>query len=97
MCSGLGNLILVLGLTSWTGIARVTRAEVLSLRERDYVLASRALGAVMEGVENPLSYPISGIPRTNSMYSVERIRKIGIFEVRASAIRMPSGNDASIT
>lgn len=39
------NLALVLALTSWGGLARIVRAEVLSLRERDFVRAARALGA----------------------------------------------------
>lgn len=43
--TALSNLILLLGLTSWTWTARVVRAETLSLRERDFVEASRALGA----------------------------------------------------
>jgi peptide/nickel transport system permease protein len=38
-------LILLLGLTGWFGVSRLVRAEVLSLRERDMVLAARALGA----------------------------------------------------
>lgn len=42
---GLDRLVLVLGLTSWTMLARIVRAEVLSLREREFVEASRALGA----------------------------------------------------
>lgn len=37
-------VILALGLTRWTDIARLVRAEVLSLRTRDYVLAARAMG-----------------------------------------------------
>ena len=37
-------VILVLGALSWTGTARVIRAEFLSLREREYVLAASALG-----------------------------------------------------
>jgi peptide/nickel transport system permease protein len=41
----LANLILVLALTSWGALARVARAEVLSLREREFVRAARALGA----------------------------------------------------
>lgn len=41
---GVGTLILVLGVTRWVGYARVVRGETLSLRERDYVLAARALG-----------------------------------------------------
>jgi len=42
---GLGNLILVMGATGWVTFARIVRAEVLSVRERDYVLAARGLGA----------------------------------------------------
>jgi peptide/nickel transport system permease protein len=38
-------IILIIGLTSWPGLARLVRAEVLSLRERDFVEAARALGA----------------------------------------------------
>lgn len=38
------NIMVVIGITSWMGIARLVRAEVLSLRERDFVLAARALG-----------------------------------------------------
>lgn len=42
---GLNRLILVLGLTSWVLLARVIRAEVLSLREREFVEAASASGA----------------------------------------------------
>jgi peptide/nickel transport system permease protein len=38
-------IILIIGLTGWPGLARLVRAEVLSLRERDFVEAARALGA----------------------------------------------------
>jgi peptide/nickel transport system permease protein len=41
----LSIIILIIGLTSWPGLARLVRAEVLSLRERDFVEAARALGA----------------------------------------------------
>ncbi|MBU0634888.1 MAG: ABC transporter permease [Candidatus Omnitrophica bacterium] len=34
----------VIGLTSWMGISRLVRAEILSLKERDFVLAARASG-----------------------------------------------------
>ncbi len=37
-------VVLVLGLTSWMDTARLVRGEVLSLRQREFVLASRALG-----------------------------------------------------
>lgn len=42
---GLMTIFVVIGLVSWTGVARTVRGEVLGLRERDYVLAARALGA----------------------------------------------------
>jgi peptide/nickel transport system permease protein len=38
-------IIIIIGLTSWPGLARLVRAEVLSLRDRDFVEAARALGA----------------------------------------------------
>ena len=39
------TIILVLGLTGWERYARVVRAEVLALREKDFVEAARAMGA----------------------------------------------------
>lgn len=39
------NIMIVIGLTSWMGVARLVRAEFLSLREREFVLAARGLGA----------------------------------------------------
>ncbi|TAN41533.1 MAG: ABC transporter permease [Nitrospirae bacterium] len=43
--SGIFNIMAVIGFTSWMGVARLVRAEFLTLKERDYVLAARALGA----------------------------------------------------
>lgn len=43
--SSLPNIILVIGLTSWMGLARLVRAEILSVRQEIYVEAVRALGA----------------------------------------------------
>lgn len=39
------SIMLIIGLTSWPTIARIVRGEVLSLRERDFTQAARALGA----------------------------------------------------
>lgn len=39
------NIIVILGLFSWMDIARIVRAEFLSLKARDFVLAARAMGA----------------------------------------------------
>ncbi|MEF2145510.1 MAG: ABC transporter permease [Desulfovibrionaceae bacterium] len=41
----LTNIMIVIGLTSWMGVARLVRAETLTLRERDFVLAARVAGA----------------------------------------------------
>ncbi len=38
-------LVLLIGLTGWFGTSRLVRAEVLTLRERDFVVAARAAGA----------------------------------------------------
>lgn len=38
------NLILIIGFTSWVNIARLTRAEMLRLREMDFLTAARGLG-----------------------------------------------------
>ncbi|MDO9131148.1 MAG: ABC transporter permease [Anaerolineales bacterium] len=40
-----GIVILVIGLTSWMYLARIVRANVLSLKEMDYIAASKSLGA----------------------------------------------------
>jgi peptide/nickel transport system permease protein len=42
------NIMVVIGITSWMGTARLVRAEFLSLRERDFTQAAKALG-----VKNP--------------------------------------------
>jgi peptide/nickel transport system permease protein len=42
---GILNLVLILGLSQWVTYARVARGQTLLEREREYVLASRALGA----------------------------------------------------
>jgi peptide/nickel transport system permease protein len=39
------NIMIIIGLTSWMGVARLVRAEFLSLKEREFVLAARASGA----------------------------------------------------
>ena len=39
------NIMIIIGLTGWMGVARLVRAEFMSLRHRDFVLAIRSLGA----------------------------------------------------
>jgi len=39
------NIMVIIGLTSWMGTARLIRAEILSLKEREFIQAARAIGA----------------------------------------------------
>lgn len=39
------NIMIVIGVTSWMGVSRLVRAEFLTLKERDFVLAARVAGA----------------------------------------------------
>lgn len=43
--SGVENLIIIIGLLGWTGTSRMVRAESLSIKERAFVEATRAIGA----------------------------------------------------
>ncbi|MBF0345052.1 MAG: ABC transporter permease [Nitrospirae bacterium] len=43
--SSIWNIMLVIGLTSWMGVARLVRAEFLSLKSREFVLAAISAGA----------------------------------------------------
>lgn len=48
--SNLYMLMVIIGLTSWTGYSRYLRAEFLKLREQDYVQAARALGLPLRSI-----------------------------------------------
>ncbi|MGC2277509.1 MAG: ABC transporter permease, partial [Candidatus Binatus sp.] len=61
---GLTDLVIALTAMGWTGYARIVRGEVLTLREREYVLAAETLGAkksrllmrhLLPGVVGPLA------------------------------------------
>jgi len=39
------NLIVILGITGWVPYAKIVRAETLSMREREFIVAARAVGA----------------------------------------------------
>lgn len=41
---GMGGIVLILGLLSWTGVARVVRGQFLSLKQKEFVEAARTLG-----------------------------------------------------
>jgi peptide/nickel transport system permease protein len=41
----ISTIMIVIGFTGWMDVSRLVRAEILTLKERDFVLASRAIGA----------------------------------------------------
>jgi len=43
--AGVGNIIIVIGITSWLTLCRLMRAQLLTLREQEYVTAARSAGA----------------------------------------------------
>ncbi|MEC7839092.1 MAG: ABC transporter permease [Chlamydiota bacterium] len=45
MGSGLGTMVIALTLTGWITMARVVRAQILQLKQQEYVLAARVLGS----------------------------------------------------
>ncbi len=74
MAGGFRTVVVALSITSWIAYARLTRAQVLQLREQDYVAAATALGArqgriiwyhILPNALSPLLVAISfGIPAT---------------------------------
>lgn len=42
--TSLGVVVIAIALSAWTGPARIARAEIISIRERDYVAGARAIG-----------------------------------------------------
>lgn len=59
---GLNNLVLALCLTSWVGYARLTRAQALSLRSRQHVLAAESLGATVPRIMTRHMLPLLAAP-----------------------------------
>jgi len=45
MGPGIENVVIALTIVGWVGFARLTRAQVLSVKQRDHILAARALGS----------------------------------------------------
>jgi peptide/nickel transport system permease protein len=43
--SNIWNIMVIIGITGWMGVARLVRAEFLTLKERDFTVAEKALGA----------------------------------------------------
>lgn len=74
MAGGFRTVVVALSITSWIGYARLTRAQVLQLREQDYVAAANALGArqgriilrhILPNALSPLLVAVTfGVPAT---------------------------------
>ena len=60
--AGLNNLILALCLTSWVGYARLTRAQALSMRQRQHVMAAESLGASVPRIMVKHMLPLLAAP-----------------------------------
>ncbi len=65
------NMIIVLGVAGWPIYARVIRAETLAIRERDFVVAGRALGMSHVRLDLP---PDPAQPRLGRSWSSRRCR-----------------------
>ena len=74
------NIMVVIGITSWMGTARLVRAEFLSLRERDFTQAAKALG-----VKNPRIIFRHILPNASAPVFVSATLKV------ASAILVEAG------
>jgi peptide/nickel transport system permease protein len=46
LSASIWNIMFVIGVTSWMGVCRLVRAEFMSLKQRDFIVAAEALGAV---------------------------------------------------
>lgn len=65
------NIMIVIGLTSWMGIARLVRAEILSIKGKEFVLAAKAMGF-------PKRKIIFGHVLPNALSSVYVVATLGI-------------------
>jgi peptide/nickel transport system permease protein len=59
---GIGNLVIALTLVGWVGYARLSRAQVLSVKGRDHVLAAHALGTRTPRILRLHLLPLIGAP-----------------------------------
>jgi len=94
-------IILILGFTQWPHVTRIVRGEVLSLREREFILAGRALGFsrgrivfrhVIPNVVAPVIVAATlGIGDTIVLEAVLSFLGLGVQEPVASWGRMVSG------
>ena len=71
--AGLINIFIALGLTGWVGIARQTRAQVLAIKEKEFVEGARALGrGVLARADAATSCPARSPPSSSRSPSASR-------------------------
>ena len=56
------NVMVVIGLTSWTDVARLVRGEILSLKEREFIQAARVIGMSDAASSSGIFYPTPWAP-----------------------------------
>src|SRR5205823_2617401 len=86
--AGLLNIFIAIGLTGWVGIARQTRAQVLSIKEKEFVEGARALGAgffrtvtkhVLPSALTPIVVSVTfGIPEEQLALFEQRLQVLGL-------------------
>ena len=71
MKPGLSSIITALLITGWVGMSRVSRAQILKLKEQEFILASRTLGeGSLSIIFKDILPNIFGQPITMSMFSI---------------------------
>ncbi|MFC6718131.1 ABC transporter permease [Natrialbaceae archaeon GCM10025810] len=79
--SGFWNLIFALVVTGWLGYARLIRGEVLSITEREYVLAARSLGATDRRI-----LAVHVVPNALAPVLVQATLNVGTIVLAAAAL-----------
>lgn len=104
---GMQNIFIAIGVTGWVTLARLTRAEFLALRERDFVIAARAAGAspwriitrhLLPNALSPIIVTLTfGIPQAIFTEAALSFIGIGIPEPRPSWGKMAGETQQYIT
>ena len=64
MGSSVLNIVIVLGFTGWIQYARITRGQVLSIRETEFVVAAKAIDMRRQGFFGAAMLPMSELEYT---------------------------------
>jgi oligopeptide transport system permease protein len=68
---GIASIVIAMTITGWVGMSRVVRAQVLKLKEQEYVLASRTLGnSHLKIIGKHLLPNLAGVIIINTMFTI---------------------------